>query len=117
MAGGGWVQRARLNGTQRDLIYNGTVVADIALDMKVLIFVFAGTRFARISGACDSVALNSNRCAGRLGVLGGGARGAGAARALRGRRRRAGRAVPFEPPPRGARRLQRLAVLARHVGL
>ncbi|CAB3232339.1 unnamed protein product [Arctia plantaginis] len=34
MAGGGWIQRARLNGTERDLIYNGTAVADIALDMK-----------------------------------------------------------------------------------
>lgn len=32
LSGGGWIQRARLDGSARDLLYNGTAVADIALD-------------------------------------------------------------------------------------
>ncbi|CAG9793152.1 unnamed protein product [Diatraea saccharalis] len=34
MSGGGWIQRARLHGAQRSLLYNGTAVADIALDTQ-----------------------------------------------------------------------------------
>lgn len=34
MAGGGWIQRARLDGSQRDLLYNGSAVADVALDAR-----------------------------------------------------------------------------------
>ncbi|XP_059055810.1 prolow-density lipoprotein receptor-related protein 1-like [Achroia grisella] len=34
LAGGGWVQRARPDGSHRDLLYNGTAVADIALDTQ-----------------------------------------------------------------------------------
>lgn len=37
MGGGGWIQRARLDGSQRDLLYNGTQVADIALDVQVCV--------------------------------------------------------------------------------
>ncbi|XP_048001348.1 prolow-density lipoprotein receptor-related protein 1 [Leguminivora glycinivorella] len=34
LSGGGWIQRSRLDGSQRELLYNGTAVADIALDSQ-----------------------------------------------------------------------------------
>ncbi|KAJ2938967.1 hypothetical protein O0L34_g17783 [Tuta absoluta] len=34
LAGGGWIQRARLDGSQRELLYNGTALADIAIDTQ-----------------------------------------------------------------------------------
>ncbi|XP_063629184.1 prolow-density lipoprotein receptor-related protein 1-like [Cydia splendana] len=34
LSGGGWIQRSRLDGSQRELLYNGTAVADIALDSE-----------------------------------------------------------------------------------
>ncbi|CAK1590810.1 unnamed protein product [Parnassius mnemosyne] len=37
MSGGGWVQRARPDGSQRALLYNGSAVADIALDLQVTV--------------------------------------------------------------------------------
>lgn len=35
LGGGGWVQRARPDGSERELLHNGTGVADIALDVQV----------------------------------------------------------------------------------
>lgn len=35
MSGGGWIVRARLDVSDRSLLYNGTAVADITLDTKV----------------------------------------------------------------------------------
>lgn len=35
MSGGGWIQSARLDGSRRRLLHNGTAVADIALDVEV----------------------------------------------------------------------------------
>ncbi|XP_013161831.1 PREDICTED: uncharacterized protein LOC106113548, partial [Papilio xuthus] len=34
MSGGGWVQRARPDGSQRELLHNGSAVLDIALDLQ-----------------------------------------------------------------------------------
>lgn len=36
LAGGGWVQRARLDASEPALLYNGTALADIAVDVQVL---------------------------------------------------------------------------------
>ncbi|CAH0696500.1 unnamed protein product [Spodoptera exigua] len=32
LAGGGWIERARLDGSQRGLLYNGSAVGDVAVD-------------------------------------------------------------------------------------
>ncbi|XP_049880284.1 low-density lipoprotein receptor-related protein 1 [Pectinophora gossypiella] len=43
LSGGGWIQRARLDGSSRDLLYNGTAVADIAIDSKNELIYWADT--------------------------------------------------------------------------
>lgn len=45
MAGGGWVQRARLDASAPALLYNGTALTDIALDLQVLIYGFHESLF------------------------------------------------------------------------
>ncbi|KAI8432507.1 hypothetical protein MSG28_013508 [Choristoneura fumiferana] len=43
LSGGGWIQRARLDGSQRDLLYNGTAVADVAIDSENEMIYWADT--------------------------------------------------------------------------
>lgn len=45
MAGGGWVQRARLDASAPALLYNGTALTDIALDLQVFIYGFRESLF------------------------------------------------------------------------
>lgn len=70
LGGGGWVQRARPDGSERELLHNGTGVADIALDVQVRVRVRACACACACAGPAHGVrvcacACRRSRCTGR----------------------------------------------------
>lgn len=68
MAGGGWVQRARLDASAPALLYNGTALTDIALDLQVFVYGYRESVFIPRVILHSLINLNVHRrstCTGR----------------------------------------------------